>query len=126
MSDIAFRPASELAEGLRRRAFSVRELVDVFLERIRKLDPVCRAFITVTEDDARRRADWCDRKLADGSAASPFFGIPFATKDMIDIAGIQTTAGSRVLRGNVANSRRCGDQPPLRRWHSQPWQDEPT
>ena len=102
VSDIAFRPASELAAGLRRRAFSVRELVDMFIARIAKLDPLCRAFITTTEEDARRRADWCDRNIVDGSMASPFFGIPFAAKDMIDIAGVATTAGSRVLRDNVA------------------------
>lgn len=104
VSDIAFWPASELAGGLRRRAFSVRELVDMFIARIGKLDPLCRAFITTTEEDARRRADWCDRNRVDGLIASPFFGIPFATKDMIDIAGVATTAGSRVLRDNVATS----------------------
>ena len=104
VSDIAFWPASELAGGLRRRAFSVRELVDMFIARIGKLDPLCRAFITTTEEDARRRADWCDRNRVDGLMASPFFGIPFATKDMIDIAGVATTAGSRVLRDNVATS----------------------
>ena len=40
--DIAFWPASELAGGLRRRAFGVRELVDMFIARIGKLDPLCR------------------------------------------------------------------------------------
>ena len=84
VSDIAFWPASELAGGLRRRAFGVRELVDMFIARIGKLDPLCRAFITTTEEDARRRADWCDRNRVDGLMASPFFGIPFATKDMIE------------------------------------------
>jgi aspartyl-tRNA(Asn)/glutamyl-tRNA(Gln) amidotransferase subunit A len=102
VSDIVLRPASELAAALRRRAFSVRELVDMFIARIERHDPLCRAYITVTPEDARRRADWCDQNRNKGLTASPFFGIPFAAKDMIDIAGVATTAGSRVLRGNVA------------------------
>jgi aspartyl-tRNA(Asn)/glutamyl-tRNA(Gln) amidotransferase subunit A len=101
VAEVAFRPASDLAEALRRRELSVRELVEMFLARIERVDPLCRAFITVTGEDARRRADWCDQNLAEKSTASPFFGIPFATKDMFDIAGVQTTGGSKVLRGNV-------------------------
>jgi len=101
-ADLVFRPASDLALGLRRRAFSVAELVEALLDRIEQLNPVCRAFITVTEEDARRRARECDKRLAAGMSDSTFLGIPLAIKDMIDIAGVETTAGSRVLASNVA------------------------
>ena len=58
--------------------------------------------------------------------ASPFFGIPFATKDMIDIAGVATTAGSRVLRDNVATSDAAVISRLFAARRSRPWQDQPA
>ncbi|MGE0212051.1 MAG: amidase [Parvibaculaceae bacterium] len=101
-ADLVFRPASELAAGLRRRAFSTVEMVEALLDRISRINPTCHAFITVTREDARRRAAECDQQLQSGATESSFLGIPFVSKDMIDIAGVETTAGSRVLAGNVA------------------------
>ncbi len=99
-----FRSVHELASGLRNRAFSVAELVDVFADRIAIYSARSRAFITETTDDARRVAVERDERIARGRAKSAFCGIPFATKDLIDIAGVPTTGGSRVLFDNIPSS----------------------
>ena len=100
--DLPFRSATELAAMLRQRKVSAVELVDCMLDRIVRFNSDCHAFITVTSDDALRRATACDRRLAAGETLPMLAGIPFATKDLIDIAGVATTGGSRVLDGNIA------------------------
>ncbi len=89
------------ARALRDRAVSARELTDACLARIERLEPTLNAFITLTAEPARERA----RQLDDGTAARsdrPLRGIPVALKDLFDVAGVVTTAGSRLLAENVA------------------------
>lgn len=100
-SPLHFRSAHELAGGLRRRAFNVSEITDIFLDRIAAYSARCHAFITATPDKARQEAAERDSRLSKDESASTFFGIPFATKDLIDIAGVPTTGGSRVLFDNI-------------------------
>jgi aspartyl-tRNA(Asn)/glutamyl-tRNA(Gln) amidotransferase subunit A len=76
-----------------------RDLVEECLTRIE--DPAGegeRAFIKVHAASARAAADYHDRLRAEGRAPSPFAGIPVSIKDLFDIAGDVTTAGSTVLR----------------------------
>lgn len=89
---------ADLASALARGKTS-RELVDECLARI--ADPQgegCRAFLKVHADQARATADFHDHSRRNGAAASPFAGIPVSIKDLFDIAGDVTTAGSIVLR----------------------------
>lgn len=89
---------ADLASALARGKTS-RELVDECLARI--ADPQgegCRAFLKVHADQARVTADFHDHSRRNGAAASPFAGIPVSIKDLFDIAGDVTTAGSIVLR----------------------------
>ena len=65
-----------------------------------KTEPDVRAMVTMTVDMARQQADEADRRLRAGESA-PLLGIPVVVKDLIDVEGIPTTAGSRVLVGNV-------------------------
>lgn len=98
---IHFRSAHALAAGLRDREFSVPELIAVFAERIAAYAARSHAFITATPDSALQAA----AELETSRSAHPtsiLRGIPFATKDLIDIAGVATTGGSRVLIDNVA------------------------
>ena len=76
-------------------------MTDAFLARIDSFNSATRAYITVTPDAAIRAASDCDRRLAAGDQAA-LLGVPFGTKDLIDIAGVLTTGGSRVLAENIA------------------------
>ncbi|MFN3744600.1 MAG: amidase [Hyphomicrobiaceae bacterium] len=89
---------SSLAHDLARGTTTSRMLVEDCLARIE--DPAgegARAFIRVDADRARAAADAMDALRRAGAAPSPYAGIPIAIKDLADIVGDVTTAGSRVL-----------------------------
>jgi aspartyl-tRNA(Asn)/glutamyl-tRNA(Gln) amidotransferase subunit A len=86
--------AKDLATG----AVTARTLVEESLSRI--ADPAgegARAFISVSADAARASADAHDALRRAGRAPSPYAGIPFAVKDLYDVAGEHSMAGSRAL-----------------------------
>jgi aspartyl-tRNA(Asn)/glutamyl-tRNA(Gln) amidotransferase subunit A len=86
--------AEELASG----ATSARALVEESLERITDPDGEgARAFISVSAESARAAADAHDALRRAGREAGPFAGIPFAVKDLFDVAGERSMAGSRAL-----------------------------
>lgn len=91
----------QLAEGLRSRRFSSRELTEHFLRRIDTLGAPLNSFITVTPELARRQADAADVRLARGEAG-PLTGIPIAQKDIFCTEGVRTTCASRMLEKFVA------------------------
>lgn len=98
--------ALELVEALRRRQLGVEEAVRAVLEEIQQLQPSLNAFVTVLADRALAAAARRERQLADllrrGEKPGPLFGVPVALKDVIDVAGVRTTAGSRLLADHVA------------------------
>lgn len=94
-------PAHQLAEMLRRRQISARELTEAVLARIEAVDGQVQAYITVTADAARRMADEADRRLAAGEGVTPLTGIPVALKDNLCWDGVRTTCASRILHNFV-------------------------
>ncbi len=100
--DLCFRPAHELAHLLRSRQLSPVELMEACLERIRQLDPLLRAFITLRADEAMAEARQMAERIARGEDAGPLAGLPLAVKDLEDVAGLPTTYGSLPFRDNVA------------------------
>jgi aspartyl-tRNA(Asn)/glutamyl-tRNA(Gln) amidotransferase subunit A len=88
-----------LAGELREGKTSSRELVEQALEKIS--DPAgegARAFIKVDAEGARATADYQDLLRRGGRAPSPLAGIPISVKDLFDLAGEVTTAGSKILK----------------------------
>lgn len=112
MSDPADLSLAAAASALARKELSATELLDACLQRAERLEPAVRAFVFVDADGARARAT----ELTAAESSGPLHGIPVAVKDLIDVAGLPTTASSRVLAGNVAemdapvvtNLRRAG------------------
>ena len=78
-------------DGLRRRDFSARELTDAHLAAIEALNPRLNAYLAVTAEQARARAEAADA----GETKGPLAGIPLAIKDLFCTAGVRTTAGSK-------------------------------
>ena len=95
------RSIAETAERVRRRVISPVELVRECLERIDRLNPTLNAFITVTAESALAEAQEAEREIQAGKWRGPLHGIPIGLKDLIDTAGIKTTAASAVFRDRV-------------------------
>jgi len=102
MTDWPGQTISDLAAALTRGETTSVALTEQCLERIATLNPRLNAFITVTGDRALAAAHEADRARSAGHRGSALHGIPVSLKDLIDEAGIVTTAGSRVRMGRVA------------------------
>lgn len=92
------RTIEDHVQALEAGRVTAREIVETCLARI--ADPAgegARAFIKIHADQARAMADAADRLRRAGRAPSRFAGIPISVKDLFDIAGETTTAGSRAL-----------------------------
>jgi aspartyl-tRNA(Asn)/glutamyl-tRNA(Gln) amidotransferase subunit A len=101
VSELAFLTAAELARRIARRDVSSLEAVDDALERVSLIDPGLSSYVLVLADEARAAARTADAELAAGTSRGPLHGVPMALKDIFDTAGIETTAGSKVLCGNI-------------------------
>ena len=80
-----------------RREVSPVELVDTCLNRIAALDDRLRAFVVVLDARAREDARRAERAIMAGGYRGPLHGIPIAIKDLADVAGVPTRAGSAIL-----------------------------
>ncbi len=87
----------ELAPKLSTRELSSREVTQFFLDRIEKLQPSVRAFISWDGDLALQTADAVDHRRAVGESLSPLAGMPVAIKDILCTTDSVTTCGSRML-----------------------------
>lgn len=92
----------ETSELLRSRRVSPVELAKDCLARIEKLNPSLNAFITVTAESALAEARKAEEEIQRGEWRGPLHGIPIALKDLIDVAGLPTTAASNLFRNRVA------------------------
>jgi aspartyl-tRNA(Asn)/glutamyl-tRNA(Gln) amidotransferase subunit A len=87
----------DLGRHIRMREITATRLAGAFLDRIAALNPRLEAFVTVTADRALRDAAAADREIAAGSWRGPLHGVPYCLKDIVETAGIRTTAGSQIL-----------------------------
>ncbi len=97
--EIAFETVRGLKSRLDAGEITPTELVAVFAERIARHNDRSKAFITVTYETARRSAEVLTR---DDLERSPFAGVPYASKDLFDVEGVLTSAGSRVFHDRIA------------------------
>lgn len=95
MSEVAFAGIVRQAEMVRAGDVTPSELVELYLDRIDRLDRELNAFRVVLPERARAEAKAVEQRLADGDAASlPLAGVPIAIKDTEDLAGEVTTWGT--------------------------------
>src|SRR5262249_50019895 len=92
--DLAFMPVTALAELLRTRQVTSTELTKLYLDRLRKHDPVLHCVVTLTEELALKQAERADREIAAGRYRGPLHGVPWGAKDLITVPGYKTTWGA--------------------------------
>ena len=97
--------AAAIAAAVSAGRRSAREIVGDALARIAARDPALNAFTDVTADRALARADRIDGRVARGESVGPLAGVPFAVKNLIDIAGLPTRAGSKINRERAPATR---------------------
>jgi amidase len=93
LADIAFAGAADHARMLADGAITSPVLVELYLERIARVNRELIAYSAVFDKSARREAEAAQRRL-DAGEAGPLLGVPVAVKDNVDVAGAYTTFGS--------------------------------
>jgi AtzE family amidohydrolase len=96
--DPAASTALEIAAAVRTRRTTARQVAETLLERIDATHSRLNAFTTVTSDRALAEAEAVDAAVAAGHDPGPLAGAPYAVKNLFDLAGVVTTAGSKINR----------------------------
>lgn len=104
MTDLTALSARSLAELIRARRVSSEEVVAAHLARIDEVNPLVNAIVSYRPEEALAEARECDRELARGLLRGPLHGLPIAVKDLMDVAGLRTTSGSRIYTDHVASA----------------------
>ena len=99
--DCAWASVAEIARAVASGETSAATVVDEALARIAKLNPALNAFTAVTAERARAKASAIDAAPEKG----PLAGVPFAVKNLFDVKGIATVAGSKINRAYPAATR---------------------
>jgi aspartyl-tRNA(Asn)/glutamyl-tRNA(Gln) amidotransferase subunit A len=91
----------QLSRQIRDRSISPVELTRDCLARIDQLNPALNAFITVTADSALDQARRAEQEILRGEWRGPLHGIPIGLKDILDTAGVRTTAASALYKDRI-------------------------
>lgn len=90
--------ASGIASAVAGRKMSALDATEAALTRIKQHDTILNSFTDVTADRARAKARAIDADIAAGKKVGPLAGVPFAVKNLFDVAGLPTRAGSKINR----------------------------
>jgi Asp-tRNA(Asn)/Glu-tRNA(Gln) amidotransferase A subunit family amidase len=94
LEDLCFATIPELGALFRTRKVSSVALTQMYIARLKRLDPQLRCVITITEDRALAQARAADRDLAAGKYHGPLHGLPWGAKDLLAVKGYPTTWGA--------------------------------
>ncbi|TPQ41550.1 Asp-tRNA(Asn)/Glu-tRNA(Gln) amidotransferase GatCAB subunit A [Bradyrhizobium guangdongense] len=97
--------AAEIAKAVAGGKLSALDAVEASLARIAQHDKVLNSFTDVTADRARAKARAIDADIAAGKTVGPLAGVPFAVKNLFDVAGLATRAGSKINRDRAPAKR---------------------
>jgi AtzE family amidohydrolase len=103
--DTGWETAEQIAGAVTSGDVTALAVVEAALARIAARDPAINAFTAVTADRARRTAGTIDAARAAGQALGPLAGVPFAVKNLFDVAGLPTLAGSKINRDRPPATR---------------------
>ena len=98
---IAFLPVTSLAVLIETKRITSTELTKIYLERLKKYDPVLHCVVTLTEELALKQAADADAEIKAGKYRGPLHGIPWGAKDLLATRGIKTTWGATPYKDQV-------------------------
>ncbi|MEM3563325.1 MAG: amidase [Candidatus Jordarchaeaceae archaeon] len=99
--EIIWMSAIDLANSIKKGEISPVEVVDAFYNRIKKINPEINAFVTLTEESARKEAEAAEKAVKSRKKLGPLHGVPVAIKDNIPVKGVRTTYGSKLYENHV-------------------------
>jgi len=97
--------ATEIARAVSHGERSALSFTEAALTRIKNLDKKLNAFTDVTAKRARAKASALDQARSEGQLLGPLAGVPFAVKNLFDVSGLPTRAGSKINRKHAAAAR---------------------
>ena len=99
--ELHFITVADASRRITRRELSPVELTEAYLQRIAAVDDQLQSFVMLTADLARRQAKAAEAEIMRGGPRGPLHGIPYCLKDIVETAGIRTTAQSKLLADHV-------------------------
>jgi len=101
LETVAFWPVTQLAELIRTKQATSRDLTGMYLARLKRHNPKLLCAVTITEEVALRQASEADHEIAAGHYRGPLHGIPYGIKDLAATKGIPTTWGAAPFKSRV-------------------------
>ncbi len=99
--DLAFLPAHRISALIKARKITSRQITDIYLARIEKLNPTLNFVVTLMASQARAEADAADAEIAAGKYRGPLHGVPYGIKDLFAVKGVPTTWGSADFKDQI-------------------------
>ncbi len=99
--EIAFLPAHRLAALIKARKVSSMQLTDIYLARLKRLNPVLLCAVAIMEEQARAEAAKADVEIKAGKYRGPLHGLPYGLKDIFSIKGVPTTWGAADFENRI-------------------------
>jgi Asp-tRNA(Asn)/Glu-tRNA(Gln) amidotransferase A subunit family amidase len=103
--ELAFLPVTALSALIRSRQISSMDLTKLYLERLRRFDPLLKCVVTYTDQLALKQAAKADEEIAAGHYRGPLHGIPWGAKDLIAYPGYPTTWGATPFKNRVIDEK---------------------
>lgn len=102
--DLAFLPAHRISALIKARKITSRQITDIYLARIEKLNPTLNFVVTLMASQARAEADKADAEIAAGKYRGPLHGVPYGIKDLFAVKGVPTSWGSADFKDQIADT----------------------
>ncbi len=93
--DIAFLPAHRLSALIKAKKITSLQLTEIYLTRLKRLNPTLLCAVTIMEDSARAEAITADAEIKAGKYRGPLHGLPYGVKDLFSTKGVPTTWGAK-------------------------------
>ena len=103
MINIVEKDIFEISKLIKNGSLSPSDLYKQYSDRIKKYENKVSSFVEIYEE-WQEKAEFAEKQIFNGEWIGPLHGIPIAVKDLVDVEGKATTAGSKIFRNNIANS----------------------